>query len=152
MLSQAVSLDPKYGKAWARLGKSAYVRFELLVPILPRTYFTHHVASHQELHLYDLSTKAWNEALGTLPSEGLSAQETQLKLQYQEGLRLSQEGLEARESRTMESNKLQAIPANVKPPWIVALEMEDVLTANNVLNSCVSALCPIPQARSHAST
>ena len=115
-------------------------------------YFTHHVASHQELHLYDLSTKAWNEALGTLPSEGLSAQEMQLKSQYQEGHRLSQEGLEARESRTMESNKLQAIPANVKPPWIIALEMEDVLTANNVLNSCVSALCPIPQARSHAST
>ncbi|KAI0718899.1 TPR-like protein [Cerioporus squamosus] len=110
---KAVGLDPKYGKAWARLGKSTY-----------------------ELHLYDLSIKAWKEALGTLPSEELSDQDMQLKSHYEEGLRMSQEGLEALQSRTMESNRLQAMPSNVKPPWIVAIEMEDVLTANNVLNSC----------------
>ena len=43
----------------------------------------------------------------------------------------------------MAQNRLVEIPnaAERKLPWIRALELEDVLTANNVLNTCVSARC-----------
>ncbi|KAI0756530.1 TPR-like protein [Daedaleopsis nitida] len=111
---KAVDLDPKYGKAWARLGKSTY-----------------------EIHLYEQSIDAWKRALETLPPADLSAQETQLKAQYEEGLKLAETALQTITSRIMDdANRLRTIPKDVKPPWIIALEMEDVLTAKNVLNSC----------------
>ncbi|KAI0715074.1 TPR-like protein [Earliella scabrosa] len=110
---KAVQLDPKYGKAWARLAKAAY-----------------------ELRVYEMSIDAWKKGLATLPSADLSPLESQLKEQFEEGLKLAQAGLAAQESRTMNENRLHALPADAKPAWIVALEMEDVLTANNVLNTC----------------
>ena len=87
--------------------------------------------------MYEMSIDAWKKALATLPSADLSPLETQLKEQFEEGLKLAQAGLAAQESRSMNEHRLHALPVDAKPAWIVALEMEDVLTANNVLNSCV---------------
>ena len=89
-----------------------------------------------------MSIDAWKKALATLPSADLSPLETQLKEQFEEGMKLAQAGLAEQESRTMHENRLHALPADAKPAWIVALEMEDVLTANNVLNTCVRAQGP----------
>ncbi|KAM5536003.1 hypothetical protein V8D89_010261 [Ganoderma adspersum] len=111
---KAVDLDPKNGKAWARLGKSAY-----------------------ELHLHELSVDAWKKALETLPASGLSSQEEQLKKHFEEGLKLAETGLAAVRDRSMDDNQMFTFPNTPdKLPWMKALAMEDVLTANNVLNTC----------------
>ncbi len=90
--------------------------------------------------MHEMSIDAWKKALGTLPTAELTPQQADLKTAYEDGLKLAEDGLVEAQSRTMDDNQLRAIPANVKPPWIVALEMEDALTANNVLNSCVRGL------------
>ena len=94
--------------------------------------------------MFEQSIDAWKKALETLPSADLSAQEAQLKAQFEGGLKLAEEGLKDAEAQTsMAQNRLVEIPnaAERKLPWIRALELEDVLTANNVLNTCVSARC-----------
>ncbi|KAI1794019.1 TPR-like protein [Ganoderma leucocontextum] len=111
---KAVDLDPKNGKAWARLGKSAH-----------------------ELHLHELGVDAWKKALETLPAAGLSPQEEQLKNHFEEGLKHAEDGLAVVKSRSRSDNQLFAFPDTPdKWPWMKALAMEDVLTANNVLNTC----------------
>ncbi len=140
--SHGISGRRTRSKVWKGLGKTRKV---CLCESPGYPYELVWLTQPQELHLYELSIKAWQEALGTLPSEEPSDQDTQLRSQYEEGLRKSQEGLEAHQSRTMESDRLQAIPSDVKLPWVIALEMEDILTANNVLNSCVGTKCHIPR-------
>ena len=93
------------------------------------------------MHLHELSIHAWKNAAGTLPIEGLTPQEEQLKQHFEEGLKLAEEGLAAIESRSMAENRLLTLPdLPEKLPWIRALAMEGVLTANNVLNTSVSII------------
>ncbi|TBU34429.1 TPR-like protein [Dichomitus squalens] len=90
-----------------------------------------------ELRLHELSIDAWKKALGTLPAEGLSPQEDQLKQHFEEGLRLAEQGLAAVKDRSMPDDRLFSVPnLSEKLPWMRALSMEGVLTANNVLNTC----------------
>ncbi|PIL31505.1 transporter [Ganoderma sinense ZZ0214-1] len=111
---KAVDLDSKNGKAWARLGKSAY-----------------------ELRLHELSVDAWKKALETLPAAGPSPQEEQLKNHFEEGLKLAESSLAAAKDRSMSDNRMFTFPNSPdKWPWMKALAMEDGLTANNVLNTC----------------
>ncbi|KAH9897927.1 TPR-like protein [Cubamyces lactineus] len=115
---RAVELDPNYSKAWARLAKASY-----------------------ELHVWPLSVNAWKKALETLPSAELTPTEEQLKQQYEEGLKLAEAEREKSEKKgtTLEQNNLHALPTE-DTPWMRALKMEDVLTANNVLNTSAWAI------------
>ena len=90
--------------------------------------------------MFERSLHAWKEALATSPAENASQQDTQLIAQYEEGVRLAEEGLNGTSRRTTLQSRLVPLPGDldVKLPWIRALELEDVLTANNVLNTCVS--------------
>ncbi|OSD06163.1 TPR-like protein [Trametes coccinea BRFM310] len=108
---RAVEIDPAYSKAWARLAKSTF-----------------------ELRVWRPSINAWKKALETLPSADLTAQQQQLKQQYEEGLKQAEAELQKNESKTMEQHNLRSIPADQRP-WIRALAMEDVLTSNAVLNT-----------------
>ncbi|KAI0334466.1 TPR-like protein [Cubamyces sp. BRFM 1775] len=116
---RAVEIDPNYSKAWARLAKASY-----------------------ELHVWPLSVKSWKKALETLPSAELTPVEEQLKEQYEEGLKLAEAEQEKSEKKgtALEQNNLRALPAEEDRPWVRALKMEDVLTANNVLNTSAWAI------------
>ncbi|KAI0830788.1 TPR-like protein [Trametes gibbosa] len=110
---KATRIDPTYGKAWARLAKAS-----------------------SELHAWPMSINAWKKALETLPATDLTPQEQQLKVQYEEGLERAQAAKAKRDvTNTPETLNLQAFSSNVESPWVRALKMEDVLTANNVLNT-----------------
>ena len=79
-------------------------------------------------------------ALETLPAAGLSSQEEQLKKHFEESLKLAEAGLAAVKHRSMSDNRMFVTFPNApdKLPWMRALAMEDILTANNILNTCVS--------------
>ena len=53
-------------------------------------------------------------------------------------MKLAETGLAAVRDRSMDDNQMFTFPNTPdKLPWMKALAMEDVLTANNVLNTCV---------------
>ena len=90
--------------------------------------------------MLDQSISAWQEALKSLPAENLSDQETQLKTQFEEGLKLAEDQTKYFADVEGAQNRLVVVPSDRmnQLPWIKALNLEDVLTANNVLNTCVS--------------
>lgn len=92
--------------------------------------------------MFERSVHAWKEALKTLPSDDLSQQDIQLKKQYEEGLKLAEEGPKNFKNRMLAQNRFHSIPEfspeDPRMPWNRALEMESVLTANSVLNTSVS--------------
>ncbi|KAH9858277.1 TPR-like protein [Lenzites betulinus] len=115
---KAVQIDPTYSKAWARLAKAS-----------------------SELHAWPMSINAWEKALETLPTADLTPQQQQLKARYEEGLEHAKAAKAKREvSAAPEAFNMKAFPKDSEAPWIRAVKLEDVLTANNVLNTSAWAI------------
>ncbi|KAK0480202.1 hypothetical protein IW261DRAFT_1476695 [Armillaria novae-zelandiae] len=93
---QAITIDPKYAKAYARLA-----------------------TAHDMLTEYWQSVKDWQSALGALPTENPSEAEKKQREQYQAGLNTSQAALQ---KLLAQPNRAFALPAREASrfPWVAA--------------------------------
>ncbi|OCH88774.1 TPR-like protein [Obba rivulosa] len=115
---QAVKLDPKYSKAWARVA-----------------------TARKELEMYKESIQAYEEALSCLPTSDLTPAETRLKTDYTEGVRsighiLLQKATWEREAPTRAGKRSKA--KTYKGPTKVAIsEEQPYLRALNIQNKLI---------------
>ncbi|KAF5332506.1 hypothetical protein D9611_005117 [Ephemerocybe angulata] len=93
---KAVELDPKYAKAWGRLG----------------------TASHA-LAAWTECLRAWKMALDCLPKENLTPAQENMKAQFTQGL------AKARVARKKIETSAVAVSDLEKLPWVVAFELRN---------------------------